>query len=177
MRMKENLGKVHVLTGPGKGKTTAAFGLALRAAGHGLRVCIVQFMKTGMTTGETIAAKRLRNIEIAQFGTGKFVDPKRITKADRKCAEDAMAHARKVLEGGKCDLMILDEINLAVSFGLVDAADVLDMLTGRKKGIEVVLSGRNAPQEFLDLADYVSYIDNRKHPFQAGTKARKGIEW
>jgi cob(I)alamin adenosyltransferase len=177
LRMKENLGKVHVLTGPGKGKTTAAFGLSLRAAGHGLRVCVVQFMKTGMTTGESIAAKQLKSIEIAQFGTGKFVDPKRITKADRRCAEDAMAYTKKVLEGGKCDLVILDEVNLAVSFGLVDPADVIEMLSGRKKGIEVILSGRNAPQEFVDLADYVSYIDNRKHPFESGTKARKGIEW
>ncbi len=175
--MQKNLGKVHVITGPGKGKTTAAFGLALRAAGHGLRVCVVQFMKTGMTTGEFIAAKQLKNIEIAQFGTGKFVDPKRITKADRRCAEDAIVHARKLLEGGQCDLVILDEVNLAVSFGLVDPTDVLKILNGRKKGIEVVLSGRNAPQEFIDLADYVSYIDNRKHPFEAGTKAREGIEW
>ena len=175
--MSKDLGKVHVLTGPGKGKTTAAFGLALRAAGHGLRVCIVQFMKTDMTTGESIAAKRIGEIRIVQFGTGRFLDPKNIKDEDRKSANDALRHAKSLLEEGNCDLVILDEINLAASFGLIDPLAVISMLKSRKGGIEIVLSGRNAPKEFVEYADYVSYIDNRKHPFDEGLKARRGIEW
>lgn len=173
----KNLGKVHVITGPGKGKTTAAFGLALRAAGHGYKVCVVQFLKTGMTTGEFIAAKKVHEIQIQQFGTEKFVDPKKLTSDDRKSASDAMEFTKSLLGKGSCDIVVLDEINLAVHFGLVNSAEVLKMLKARKPGTEVIMSGRNAPQEFMDYADYVSYIDNRKHPFKEGLKARQGIEW
>ena len=175
--MGKNLGRVHVITGPGKGKTTASFGVALRAAGHGFKVCIIQFMKSGMTTGELLAAKRIHEIQIQQFGTGKFVDPKKITDDDRTCANDALEHAAALLEKGGFDVLILDEVNLAADLGLVDPKDILAMLKSRKAGIEVVLSGRNAPREFTDYADYVSYIDNRKHPFKDGLKARQGIEW
>lgn len=175
--MAKDLGRVHVLTGPGRGKTTAAFGLALRAAGHGLRVCIVQFMKTGMVTGESLVAKRISEIQIWQFGTGRFVNPKNLTDDDRKCANDALEQVRSIVERGDCDLLILDEINLAASFGFVSPEAVLAILRSRREGIEVVLSGREAPQEFVDYADYVSYIDNRKHPFEKGLKARLGIEW
>jgi len=173
----KDLGRIHVLTGPGKGKTTAAFGLALRAAGHGLRVCIVQFMKTGMTTGETIAAKRLGEIQVHQFGTGKFVDPKNITDGDRRCASEALEFARTMAGKDACDLLILDEVNMAVDYGLLDLPALLTLLKSRGEGVEVVLSGRNAPKELIDIADYVSYIDNRKHPFGKGQKARQGIEW
>jgi cob(I)alamin adenosyltransferase len=175
--MGKDLGRVHVLTGPGKGKTTAAFGLALRAAGHGLLVCVVQFMKTGMTTGETVAAKRIREIQVFQFGTGRFLDLKKITDDDRRCAREAMDQARSLLDKGSCDVLVLDEVNMAAYYGLVEVSAVLSLLKSRKESVEVVLSGRNAPQEFIDIADYVSYIDNRKHPFKEGQKARQGIEW
>jgi cob(I)alamin adenosyltransferase len=168
---------VHVITGPGKGKTTAAFGLAMRAAGHGLRVCIIQFMKTGEVTGEVLAAKRLGGIEVAQFGTGRFVDERHVTDEDRKCALDALYRAKMVISGGQCDLLVLDEVNVAVSFGLVSAQGVLDMIKSRPREMEVVLTGRNAPQEFLDYADYVSVVESKKHPFASGVQARKGIEW
>jgi len=174
---ERTLGKVHVVTGPGKGKTTAAFGLALRAAGHGLRVCIVQFMKSGMTTGEVLAVERVPNIQVYQYGTGRFVDPKKLTQGDRRCAKDAMARVRELLEKGSCDVLIMDEVNLASSFGLLDSEDVVAMLKSRKPGIEVVLTGRSAPKEFVDYADYVSYIDDRKHPFKEGEQAREGVEW
>lgn len=174
---ERTLGKVHVVTGPGKGKTTAAFGLALRAAGHGLRVCIVQFMKSGMTTGEVLAVQRVPNIQVHQYGTGRFVDPKKLTQGDRRCAKEAMACVRELLEKGSCDVLIMDEVNLASSFGLLDSADVVAMLKSRKPGIEVVLTGRSAPKEFVDYADYVSYVDDRKHPFKEGGQAREGVEW
>ena len=177
MEAGRGLGRVHVITGPGKGKTTAAFGIALRAAGHGLKVCVIQFMKTGLTTGETVAIRRIREIQVYQFGTGRFVDPKNITEDDRRRAQEAIDQAKAFLEKGGCDVLILDEINLASYYGLVDREAILSMIRSRKPGIEVVLTGRNAPQEFMDLADYVSSIDNRKHPFKEGVRARQGIEW
>jgi cob(I)alamin adenosyltransferase len=171
------LGKVHVVTGPGKGKTTAAFGLALRAAGHGLRVCIVQFMKSGLITGEVLGVKRIHEIQVFQYGTGRFADPKMLTDDDRRCATEALAKAKELLENGACEVLIMDEVNLATSFGLLDPGEILTMLRSRKPGIEVVLTGRNAPAEFMDYADYVSYVDDRKHPYRKGEKARKGVEW
>ena len=173
----EGLGRVHIITGPGKGKTTAAFGLAIRAAGHGLKVCIIQFMKTGDTTGEVIAANRIQGVHVVQFGTGRWVDVKNITLDDREAADAAMKRTEEVLEGRSCDLVVLDEINSALAIGLVDLKELMRVLKGRRKGIEVVLTGRNAPRELVDYADYVSVIEKVKHPFDKGTKARKGIEW
>lgn len=177
MTNMNELGKIHVITGPGKGKTTAAFGLAMRASGQGLRVCIVQFMKTNETTGEAIAAKRLKNVEVAQFGTGKFVNPKRVTSADRARAREGMDYLKERVARGGCDILILDEVNVAVSFGLVKAEEVLRTLRSRGEGMEVVLTGRNAPNEFIECADYVSIIDSKRHPHSEGLKPRKGIEW
>ena len=175
--MREQLGKVHVITGLGKGKTTAAFGLAMRAAGHGLRVCIIQFMKTGQTTGEVIAAKKLEGIRVEQFGTGRFIDLKSITDDDRRAAGMAMERAKDLLEKGECEVLILDEVNFAVSLGLVTASEVLRLVRDRQKGVEVVLTGRNAPIEFVEYADYVSIVESKKHPFDDGLEAREGIEW
>jgi len=177
MTNMSELGKIHVITGPGKGKTTAAFGLAMRASGHGLKVCIIQFMKTDETTGEAIAAKRLTNIEVAQFGTGKFVNPKRVTSADRARAREAVDYLRERVAKGGCDILILDEVNVAVSFGLMRAEEVLKILRSRGEGMEVLLTGRDAPKEFIECADYVSVIHSRKHPHSKGLKPRKGVEW
>lgn len=171
------LGKVHVITGPGKGKTTAAFGLAMRAAGHGYRVCIVQFMKTGETTGELIAARSIEGIEVLQFGTGRFVEKGSPSEEDRRVVLSALSAARERLEGGLCQMVVLDEVNVAVSMGLVGAEEVLGILRSRREGTEVVLTGRDAPREFIEFADYVSVIDNAKHPYDRGARARKGVEW
>ena len=177
MTNAKELGKLHVITGLGKGKTTAAFGLAMRASGHGLRVCIIQFMKTGETTGEALAAKRLKNIEIAQFGTGNFVNPKRVTKADMAPALEAMDYLKRRVARGGFDILILDEVNVAASLGLVKPEEVLKIVQSRGKGIEVVLTGRDAPDEFIKAADYVSVIANRKHPYSKGLRPREGVEW
>lgn len=177
MSGSEGLGKVHVITGAGKGKTTAAFGLAMRAAGHGLRVCVIQFLKTGETTGEVLYARKAGGMEIVQFGTGWFVDPKHVTVEDQSCARDALSFAGERLKKEECDLLVLDEVNVAVSFGLLSSEEVLSMLRSRSEGIEVVLTGRNAPIEFVEYADYVSIIESRKNPFDEGHAARKGIEW
>ena len=175
--MSNELGKVHVLTGSGKGKTTAAFGLAMRAAGHGLKVCIIQFMKTGETTGEVVSARHISGIEVVQYGTGWFADSKNLTDEDRAKAREGFERAKKVLSDGSYQLVVLDEINTIVSFGLVSAEDVMDALMSRANGVEVVLTGRNAPLEFIQIADYVSVVESKKHPFDDGVNARKGIEW
>lgn len=173
----EGLGRVHIITGPGKGKTTAAFGLAMRAAGHGLRVCIIQFMKTGETTGEVLAANRIRGMHVVQFGTGRWIDVRHISADDRAAAKSGMARAEEVLTGNECDMVILDEINVALAFGLVSVKDLTSLLKSRRKGIEVVLTGRNAPSELIEYADYVSVVENTKNPYDRGARARKGIEW
>lgn len=175
--MAAGFGKVHVITGPGKGKTTAAFGMALRAAGHGLRVCIVQFLKTGMTTGEVVAVRRIREIQVHQFGTGRFVDPKNPSEEDRRLAGEALAFAKHQLEKRACDMLILDEVNTALSFGLIDKAMLEDLIASRGEGVELVLTGRNADDSVIALADYVSFVENRKHPFKEGLRARLGIEY
>ena len=177
MSREKGFGRVHVITGSGRGKTTAAFGLAMRASGHGYRVCIVQFMKTGETTGEVLGARRLGNVSVHQFGTGRFVDPKKVSDKDRQCAREALGCARKSLTEGECELLILDEVNTAASFGLVRVDEILELLRSPRAGVEVVLTGRNAPKEFIEVADYVSVVENRKHPFEEGLEARKGIEW
>ncbi len=168
---------VHVITGPGKGKTTAAFGLAMRAAGHGIRVCVVQFMKSGETTGEVLAAQRMEGVEVHQFGTGRFVRNDGISEEDRACARKALEHAEAMLVSGMCGMLVLDEVNVAASLGLVSAREVVSMLLKRPEDVEVVLTGRDAPQEFVECADYVSRIETVKHPFEKGTRARKGVEW
>lgn len=177
MTSGEGLGKVHVITGPGKGKTTSAFGLAMRAAGHGYRVCVVQFLKTGETTGEYVAAGRVGNIEVVQFGTGRFVRPGRMADDDIAAARAGLAEAASRLASGSCDMMILDEVNVAASIGLFRAEEVIDLLKVRPLGTEVVLTGRNAPKEFVEYADYVSVIESVKHPFESGSAARRGVEW
>ncbi|UCE44969.1 MAG: cob(I)yrinic acid a,c-diamide adenosyltransferase [Methanobacteriota archaeon] len=171
------LGRVHVITGPGKGKTTAAFGLAMRAAGHGLRVCVIQFMKSGGSTGEVLAAEQLKRLRVAQFGTGKFIGGDAVTEEDKRSARKAVRYALGQATGGKCDLLVLDEVNVAVFFGLISPKEVIDLLEARSDGVEVVLTGRNAPDEFVQYADYVSHIDTIKHPFEKGSSGRKGIEW
>lgn len=171
------LGKVHVITGSGKGKTTAAFGLAMRAAGHGMKVCIVQFMKTGETTGEVVSAMRLENVSVAQFGTGRFVNPEKITSEDKEIARKALAHAIGMLASKSCQMLVLDEVNVAIKYGLIPVAEVVELLESRGEGVEVVLTGRDAPPELLERADYVSVIESPKHPYKKGVASRKGVEY
>ncbi len=170
------LGKIHVITGPGKGKTTAAFGSAIRAAGHGIRVGIVQFMKAD-GSGEVISARHLDNIEVMQFGTGNFIDFGQAREHDIAKAGEGLRQAEKFLTSGDYGLVILDEISVAVDFGLLNADEVLAVIRSRKSGVEVILTGRNVPKSFVSEADYVSFIQSVKHPFDKGDEARRGVEW
>ena len=169
-------GRIHVYTGDGKGKTTAAFGLAMRAAGRGLSVLIIQFMKGRSECGEVISAKRLPGIRIEQFGTEDFIDADKISDKDRRLAVKGMERAKKAMRKKEADLLILDEINVAVHFGLLSAEQVLELFDAKPSGMELVLTGRYAEPAITRRADYVTEMKAKKHPFKPGQEARDGIE-
>jgi cob(I)alamin adenosyltransferase len=176
---KERLtrGLIQVYTGDGKGKTTCALGLALRAAGQGFQVFIIQFMK-GRQTGESRAAARLApEVTLHYFGRPGLVNLKAPAPEDLALMRQAWDLAREVLAAGKHDLVILDEINLCLTYGLVPLEEALEVLQHRPPWVEVILTGRQAPPELLALADLVTEMRPVKHYYQAGVKARRGIEW
>jgi cob(I)alamin adenosyltransferase len=173
---KKELGLVHVYTGDGKGKTTAALGLAMRAAGHGLKVHMIQFMKGDINYGELASAEFLPNITIIQFGRPTFVDYENPAEEDRKLAQDGLAHARKVMADEKPDLLILDELNVAVDFRLISAEDVCELLDAKPQDMEIVITGRRAHEKVIARADYVTEMMKIKHPYDSGILGRLGIE-
>jgi len=176
MENTEALGLLHVYTGQGKGKSSAALGLALRAWGQGLRVCVIQFMKSTEYSGEYKAVKKLKDIELRQFGTGHFL-LEEISSQDIEMAREGMDFAHGILTSGQFDVVILDELSVAIHFGLVDLDVVLEMIDARRPGVEVVVTGRKAPPELVERADYVTEMVEVKHPFSRGIQARKGIEY
>ncbi len=169
-------GLVHLYTGNGKGKTSAAFGLALRMVGHGGRVLIVQFLK-GIPTGEVMAVKKIPEIEVMRFGSEKFVNPKKPTSEDFEMARRGLSAAKEGMSSGRYRLVVLDEINVAVSFNLLSEEEVIKAVKSRHPSTEVVLTGRYAPNSFYNLADYVTEFKEVKHPFSRGIPAREGIEF
>jgi cob(I)alamin adenosyltransferase len=178
MRTDEGgVGRIHVYTGDGKGKTTAALGLCLRAWGHGRRVQVVQFMKGRIDYGELLAARKMEGLDIEQYGRPDFVNPKDPDPEDVRLAGEGLERALELLKDPSVDLLVLDEVNLAVSWGLVNGKRVVDGLKGRPAAMEVVLTGREAPEELLELADYITEMREVRHPFQGGTLARKGVEF
>lgn len=174
-RLKQGL--IQVYTGDGKGKTTCALGLALRAVGQGFKVFMIQFLKTDKT-GEAEAARRLSSdFTIQSFGTPGFP---RLTDPDPETLEavlKAFNLARQVILAGDHDLVILDEVNLSLTYGLVPLTEMLEVLRQRPGHVEVVLTGRAAPPELVGIADLVTEMRPVKHYFEAGIKARRGIEW
>lgn len=172
---KACLGMIHIISGDGKGKTTAALGIGMRAVGRGLKVCMVQFMK-GFEYGEISAAKQLEGFDIFQFGRAEFVNKENPEQVDIQEAVKALEHAKEAVGSGEYDIVILDEINVALDFKLISLEDVLGLVKGKPKNMELVLTGRNASQELVDLADYVSDVREIKHPYRKGIGARKGIE-
>ena len=176
-------GLVIVHTGDGKGKTTAALGLAMRAWGDGLRVLILQFIKGGWRCGELNAIAALAKndaggtIEVRQRGLG-FTRKGDVDAAEhQRAAQEALADARAAITSGAWDLVILDEINYAVKFGLLETSDVLALLDARPPALHVVLTGRDAAPEVIARADPVTEMHLVKHPFQHGVKAQRGIEF
>ncbi len=168
-------GYVQVYTGDGKGKTTASLGICVRAIGAGRRVLLVQFLKRGNFSeikGLGYFGKRVR---IKQFGSGRFVrgNP---GKEDRELAAAGLRYVKEKMKTGGYDVVILDEINVAMDMGLVSVAQVLDLLSNRPANVELVLTGRYAPEEIVDAADLVTECRMVKHYFSKGVKARRGIE-
>lgn len=166
---------IQVYTGDGKGKTTAAFGLALRATGAGLRVYICQFLK-GKYCSELMAFKKIKNIKVEQFGAGCFVR-KAPAKKDMDSAERGIKAAKKAVCGRLYDIVILDEINVALKLGLVKLDDVIFLIKNTSKKTELVLTGRGAHPKIVELADLVSQIKDIKHYYNKGAKGRRGIEY
>jgi len=169
-------GYLQVYTGNGKGKTTASLGLGLRASGAGLRVHMVQFMK-GRRYSEIDALVGVRNFSISQHGRDEFVSRENPERIDIELARDGFVKAREVVMSGNFDLVILDEINVAVDYGLLTVDEVLQLIRDRPENVELVLTGRYAPREFLELADLVTEMREVRHFYQVGVEARKGIEF
>jgi len=166
---------IQVYTGNGKGKTTAAIGLAVRACGAGLKVYIAQFIK-GKNYSEIKALRKFRpNLTIEQFGRGTFI--KVPGPVDRDLAEKGLKKVKQILSENRFDLIILDEINNALEIKLLEVASVLRMLEKTPKETEIVLTGRNAHPDIIAKADLVSEINEVKHYFKDGVKARRGIEF
>ena len=186
---RESLGLVHVITGDGKGKTTSSLGLALRAIGNNLKVHMIQFLKSGFT-GELYSAKKL-GFEIEQFGvdslkekqkhlqefadkTGRFVFQPDIKEKD--AAMQGWEHAKKIIKSNDYDMVILDEINCVLEKGLIPLDEVLEIVKEHGK-VELIFTGRDAPKELMEAADYVNVVQRVKHPWQKGIVARRGIEY
>jgi cob(I)alamin adenosyltransferase len=170
-------GLVLVLTGDGKGKTTSAFGQALRAVGNGMQVAIVQFIKSTREPGEVRAAERLApDLTVHVVGAG-FIDPRhRPTEADRRSAREGLDLARRLAQDPALDLLVLDEVNCALNLGLLEVSAVLDLLSARHPALHVVLTGRRAPQALVDCADLVTDMRDVKHHYDCGVAAQPGIE-
>lgn len=195
MRLKKGL--VQVYTGNGKGKTTAALGLALRAAGHGFRVMVISFLKGGLYSGELYASERLHPLlRILQFGRGCPVAPLlkqglttcppgcadcfirgEVTEDDRRTIGFALDEGKRAVESGEYAIVVLDEINNAIARGLVEVAQTLEILRNRPPGVEVILTGRSAHPDILEAADLVTEMRLVKHPIGEGMEARRGIEY
>lgn len=166
---------IQVYTGCGKGKTTAAFGQAIRAVGAGLKVFIGQFVK-GKNYSEVTALKKIKNIKIEQFGRGCFIK-REPDKKDIALARSGLERVRKIISLGIYDMVILDEVNVALKLKLLKLEDVISLIKNTSQKTELVLTGRNAHPEILKIADLVSEIKDKKHYYKKGIKARRGIEY
>lgn len=167
---------VHVYTGDGKGKTTAALGLLLRAVGAGLSVRVFQFMKRGAYSEIEALASRFPEVAVTQLGSGSFIDPRHISEEDRQLARQGFWLAREAVESGEYDLVILDEANCALDMGLLSEDSVLALLAARPERTEIVLTGRAAPPRIIEAADLCTEMRMVKHYYEKGVPARKGIE-
>jgi|AntAceMinimDraft_9_1070365.scaffolds.fasta_scaffold272929_1 cob(I)alamin adenosyltransferase len=167
---------IQVYTGNGKGKTTAAIGLALRSLGRGRRVALLQFLKLN-ETGEMRGLSRFENCQVQQFGTSDFITEETAKELDRQLAQEGCSRAEEILCDKAADLVILDEINVALHLKLIKLERVIDLIAACPPEIELVLTGRDCPPEIISLADYVSEIKEIKHPYRKGIIAREGIEF
>ncbi|MDR7865365.1 MAG: cob(I)yrinic acid a,c-diamide adenosyltransferase [Sporomusaceae bacterium] len=173
----KDLGLIQVYTGNGKGKTTASLGLAFRASGHGFKVCMLQFMKDCAEYGEAKAACLLPGFVLLQVGRNDFVDLANPDPIDIELAQKGWERAKAVIDSGDYDIVILDEINVAMACGLLAADDVAAFLTAARRSVEIILTGRYAPPEIIAVAHLVTDMQEVKHPYHSGVKARQGIDY
>ena len=177
MTEKNSKGLVHVLTGNGKGKTTSALGAILRALGHGLRVHIVFFMKGDYPYGEFSTLRKLPNVDMASFGFRHLTDPANIKPEEIEQAEQALSATREAVLSGNYDLVVLDEVNVALACKLIELDEVIGLIRDKPRNVELILTGRYADTKVIELADLVTEMVKIKHPYDEGTLARKGIEY
>ncbi|MCV0373272.1 MAG: cob(I)yrinic acid a,c-diamide adenosyltransferase [Nitrosarchaeum sp.] len=169
-----------VYTGKGKGKTTAALGIVLRAVGYEKKICMIQFIKGSWHYGEMFSSKRLEpEFEMVVVGKGfvGIIDDKSPKEDHEKIAKEAIKISLEKIQSGKYDIIILDEINYAVNLGLVKEEDVINLIKSKPPKLDLVLTGNYAKDRIIDLADLVTEMREIKHPFQQGIKARKGIDF
>ncbi len=169
-------GVLLVVTGTGKGKTTSAFGTALRALGHGFKVAVVQFMK-GRIYGELIVLRDRLGVDVYQFGRNAFVDPKNPDPRDLELARQGLDKAWEIVRAGQHDLLILDEIIYVASYGLLPQSELLELARARPRWMDLILTGRGASAELIEFADTVSEVKEIKHHYKKGIESRAGMEY
>jgi len=177
--MKIKLGKVHVNTGDGHGKTTTSLGVAMRAIGHGYKVCMIQFLKGRKNIGEYLIQKRLMpNFVLYQFGSKNFIVNNKNKKKDTNNVLKGLEFADNIMKKKLYNIIILDEINVAVDLNLINEQTLLNFIENhRNKGVEIILTGRNAKEKIIEVADIVTDMKKVKHYYDQGVAARKGVEY
>ena len=170
-------GLVQLFTGDGRGKTSAALGTVMRASGYGLKICVVFFMKGKHRLGEYKVLSELANVDWTVFGRGSLLGPEDINVEDRELGRKALMAARRAVENGQYDLVVMDEINTAVAWKIVGLESVLELIKDKPDNVELILTGRYAVPQLVATADLVTEMVNIKHPYDKGIEARKGIDY
>jgi len=173
-------GLIIVYTGNGKGKTTAALGIALRAVGYDKKICMIQFIKGSWHYGEMSSSKRLEpEFEMVAIGKGfvGIIDDKSPKEEHKRIADEAIKISINKIQSGNYDIIILDEVNYAINLGLVKLEDVLNLIKSKPSTLDLVLTGNHAKDEIIEIADLVTEMKEVKHPYRQGKKAKKGIDF
>ncbi|MFH1383102.1 MAG: cob(I)yrinic acid a,c-diamide adenosyltransferase [Chloroflexota bacterium] len=170
-------GLVQVFTGEGKGKTSAGLGAVVRAVGQGLQACVVVFMKGDYPYGEWKTLAQLANVKVVRFGFKTFTDPTKIKPEEIEQARQALAFAREAILSGDYDLVVLDEVNVAAAWKLLELDEVVKLIEDKPEKVEVILTGRYADPKLIKLADLVTECLKIKHPYDSGMMARRGFEY
>jgi cob(I)alamin adenosyltransferase len=170
-------GLVEIFTGKGKGKTSAALGAIIRALGHGFRVYIVFFMKGDFPYGEQKILCQLPNCTVERFGFQEFVDPANVKPKEKEEAKKALEAARRAMMSSRYDVVILDEVNVAAAWKLIDVEEVVKLIKDKPEKVELILTGRYTDPRLIELADLVTDMVKVKHPYDKGILSRKGFEY
>ena len=170
-------GFIIIFTGDGKGKTTAALGQVFRALGHGMRICVIQFIKGKWKSGEMIFAEKFSDLlEFYIKGKGFIYNSKNLEE-HKKAGKDAWEFAKKKIFSEKYDMIVLDELTYLIKYNIINESEILSVLEEKPEGLHILVTGSDASKSLIELADLVSEVKNIKHPFQKGIKAQKGIEF